>query len=584
MKYLTEKISSIAYEFLVDKTPLQSIKITNKITYLYFILIVIAYSLYQLSFNPWSTSGEMWAEMATNYYKYSIENPGIANLLMPDHGYIPLSQRILVYIISLFNFSSSVTAYLYTWSGIVTSALLVGSFSLHYFRALIPSDFSRILICIIILFALDWETSNFINFSYLNIFFISIFTALALKDKAPDAPLIAFFIPVLIVSKVYVLSLLPVLALAILHSKPRYRLIFITALFFSLLHMLYITHSFITQDNFSQGSGFPIHEKILSSMYFFVMYLIRDLIGFSNFTYIQTNYGNTWIALTGFIFTAFLFLTLKVHKLRTSPFILIGITAAFGTAFLNSFVNSPSFNIQNPIINFTMYRHVITSFIGFIFIYIGLLITWSQNWPYLLKRYFILLGLSIWIIIGGWTTELENNLKPGFLVSKWQQNSHLIDNAYITKPCVPLDPYPWAYNYGPAKIEKRIHCDYFSKLTFGVGRYKVFGENNVIDIPISNLKQGHSVKSLMSAVKSYDNSNYVLTMEVSILMKDGKKHNIFGQGEVHSADSMLFLTSKENIFIPVNMIKRMTLRFNLPAIVWSDDQGIPIFSWMGIKS
>jgi hypothetical protein len=571
------------YSYLIDQSSPQSAKTSHEITYLYLILIITAYSLYHLAFNPWSTNGEMWAEMATNYFKYSKESLGISNLLLPDHGYIPLSQRIIAYTISLFNFSSSITAYLYTWCGIITSAILVGTFSLHYFRPLVSSDLSRIIISAIVLLALDWETSNFINFSYLNVFFIAIFTALALKNKAPDAPLIAYLIPILSISKVYVLTAIPVLALALFCVKPRYKKIFIITLIFASVHMLYITHSFITEANYSQGQDFTLLSKLLSSFYFFFIYLSRDLIGFENFNYLQQNIGNTWLVLTGLSLSLFALLTIFFKKSKSSPFIVIGISIAFGTAFLNAFANSPSFSIQNPIVSSSIYRHVITAFIGFILIYTGLLITWTQGWPNILRRYAVLFGAWTWITLGEWYIEPSKNLQAGFLVSKWQQNAHLIDNAYQSKPCVPLDPYPWVYNYGPAEVNEVIHCDYISKLTFGTGRYKVFGKNNTIDIPTSVLKKNHGIKSLMSAAKSYDNSDYILTMEVNIVMQDGKQHRIFGQGGVHSADSMIFLTSKENIFISTNLIKKMTLTFNMPAIIWSDEKGIPIFSWMGIK-
>jgi hypothetical protein len=571
------------YEYLIDKSHSQSTKIGHEITYFYLILIVAIYSTYHLTFNPWSTSGEMWAEMATNYYKYSKEASGISSFLIPDHGYIPLSQRIIVNVISLFNFSSSTTAYLYTWSGIMTSSLLVATFSLHYFRPLISSDLGRILISLIVLAALDWETSNFINFSYLNIFFIAIFTALALKKEAPDAPIIAYLIPILCISKVYVLTIIPVLTIALFYAKPRYKRIFKITLFLAILHMLYIAKSFITEDNYSQGQGFTLLGKLASSFYFFFSYLFRDLVGLNNFNYLQTAIGNTPLMLLGALFTLLSLATLHIKKTLSSPFILIGLSIAFGTAFLNAFANTPSFNIQNPTISLSIYRHIITAFIGFIFIYTGLLITWTQNWPNMFRRFSILFGLSAWLVLGGWHAEPEKNLKAGFLVSKWQENAHLIDNAFNTQPCVPLDPYPWVYNYGPTKPDEVVHCGYISQLTFGIGRYKVFGENTVIDIPIHNLKTDYSVKSLMSAAKSYDNSNYVLTMTVNITTLDGREHIIFGQGNVHSADAMIFLTSKTNTFIPIDKIKKMTLSFNLPAIVWSDDQGIPVFSWMGIK-
>jgi hypothetical protein len=556
-----------------------------EVTYTYFLLIIVLFSLFNILLNPWSTSGEMWAEMATNYYKISQEGNAYAQLTAADHGYIPLSQRILAFLISSSGVFSDLLAYMYTWSAIFVSALLVGTFSLHHFRTLVSNDITRALISMAVLVALDWETATFINFAYLNTFFISIFVALAVQKNAEDAPFIAFFIPFLIVGKVYVLAIAPIMLIAILFVKVRYKKIFKVSLILAGLHFLYILDSYLSIQTLNNGSGTSFFSKFISSFYYFGLYNLRDLLGLEAFSLLFNSVSKGLSLIFGWLFISISIYTIYVKRSLASPLIIIGLVLSFGTYFLNSFINAPSFNINNPSVSTVLYRHVITGFIGFIFIFVGIIESWlGQNRSEMVSKYSTLVIFLSWFYLSGWLGIALQNSKPGFITSKWQVNAKLIDSANANRPCVPIDPYPWVYNYGPDHIENKIHCDYISKLTFGVGAYKSLGYDQKFHLSINDKLRHFSVKSFMFAVKSFDNSNYMLTMKLTANMLDGKTFVFVGQQEVRSYDTMLFATSMNNIFVPIDQIVSIDVELNLPALVWSDLLGVPDPSWMGVPS
>jgi hypothetical protein len=547
-----------------------------------FFSVLVLFSIFNIIVNPWVYSGEMWAEMATNYFKISQEGDWFASLLAPDHGYIPLSQRLIAQVISLFGFPSNVVAYLYTWSAILCSSALVGVFCLRDFRPIVESDLARLLVSLVVLVILDWETTTFINFSYLNVFYISLFVMLSFYKKNDSASPLIYLIPLLIVSKAYVLSVVPLMILAVIYARTEYRKVFKFSLLLALLHIIYILNSYLSVAEFTNGEGFTVASKFISSFVFMALYTLRDLLGSEVFQLIS-NYSEVVSISLGFSVLVAVVGFICFNKKNPSPLILMGLAISFVTYFFNSFVNSPSFTITGISVSDSVYRHVVGGFIGSFFILIGVLQSCIYRIKFKFIRSFLMVfGVSVWFYTSGWFDVAIQNSKPGLLVSKWQgQSSYYMENADAYKPCVPIDPYPWVYNYGPAKIEDKVHCDYLAKMNFGVGRYLHFGPDNVIDIPVPVGSISGGVKSFMASVRSFDNSKYVMTMQVNILMNSGRTFNYFGQQEVSSKDSMLFINSKDNYFAPIDEIEKITLKFELPAIVWTLN-GKPEFSWMGV--
>jgi len=196
----------------VDKLNMSSTSTRGNLAFLF---VVIFYILHQLTLQPnWVLGGEMWAEMATNYY-LNAESPSLlTKLFATDAGYIPIVPRIIALIGNQINIPATFTPYFYTFTALILSGMMVGCFCLSIFRKLLLSDSLRVVIAISVLMVADFETRTFVNFSYFSAFFIAIVTSLALKDKFEEVPWWAWLIPICIISKPAVASAIPAMVIA----------------------------------------------------------------------------------------------------------------------------------------------------------------------------------------------------------------------------------------------------------------------------------------------------------------------------------------------------------------------------------
>jgi hypothetical protein len=166
---------------------------------IYFCAAPILTCAYLLWLQPdWISSGEMYAEMATNYFRYAQSPDLLVKLFALDAGYIPLPQRLIAALVNLLGFKAAAVPYIYTWLAILLPAFMVGVFCSPVFRPLVRSDAARFIIALIILAVADFETRTFVNFTYFGIFFCAIVAALALMPEADDAPWWAWGTPLLV--------------------------------------------------------------------------------------------------------------------------------------------------------------------------------------------------------------------------------------------------------------------------------------------------------------------------------------------------------------------------------------------------
>ena len=66
----------------------------------------------------WLTSGEMWAETATNYYANAKSGNFFQSLFATDAGYWAFTLRIVSFIPVLFHLPAKAVPYFYNWAGI----------------------------------------------------------------------------------------------------------------------------------------------------------------------------------------------------------------------------------------------------------------------------------------------------------------------------------------------------------------------------------------------------------------------------------------------------------------------------------
>ena len=164
----------------------------------------------------WMLGGEMWAEMATNYFPNANSPSYFHKLFSTDAGYIPVPQRLIALVGNALNFPAGSIPYFYTWSATLLTGMMVGTFCLARFRILVKNDALRFCAAIVILIVADFETKTFINFTYFAAFFVAIITSLALVDDIEEVPWWAWFVPILMVSKPAVLSALPAMIIVVI--------------------------------------------------------------------------------------------------------------------------------------------------------------------------------------------------------------------------------------------------------------------------------------------------------------------------------------------------------------------------------
>lgn len=338
-----------------------------------FLSTVFFYFFYQLAMQPsWVLGGEMWAEMATNYFPNANSPSYLQKLFSTDGGYIPAPQRLIAFIGNQLNLPAASIPYLYTWSAIISTGMMIGVFCLVQFRTLVKSDTLRFLTAISILMVADFETRTFINFTYFSAFFVAIVTALALVYDSEEVPWWAWFIPILMVSKPAVLAALPAMILVAMVSKSRFRWVTIcaTTLCIGQIAKIVVSHNL----NAIVGAneiGF-LSKSIVAIKYFFV--LLGVYILGPNF-----QIGKFLLMLTGFIFfLAGCFVFMK-KKIDSGALIFVGFSLLFFNVLLNSFVLSNDWNGgMTQLATVPIYRSIIVGFFGSFLVVVGFFATLTE--------------------------------------------------------------------------------------------------------------------------------------------------------------------------------------------------------------
>jgi hypothetical protein len=531
-----------------------------------FILVILIYLFFRFVVDDYARSGEMWAEMATNFYQNARFGDLYHQFFATDAGYIPLLQRIIAWTVNIFKAPVHLIPYLYTWISIVLSAMMVGTFTLHYFRPLVQNDYTRMLISLIVLITISWETANFVSFTYLNLFYISIFVALALSKDNDDAPKIAFLIPILIMTKVHVLAIVPIMFLSIFFVKKRYKYIFSFTILMSILQVIQVMVSHMN-GQFKVENDFSLFDKLLSSFAFNFAYLGNYIVGYGN------HFSSINLLIIGIIISIFALFTLFIKKKNSNTLIIVGLSIVFFIFFINSFALSNAFNLNNYSVNHGMYRHVFPGFIGSILLLIGIAESWGNVLRYKpLIKYFSFLLIFGWTISGnliimGINSSKELKHRTGY--SNWQTMSQSIQNN-DNNMCVPINPYKWTYSK---------NCGYTHTLNFGKGTYKTFEETSLsINIP-TDIKNRKTIALLVGIDLTNNVSTNVELYAIATTLT-GNKYKFYGFKNNVSSKSMILLnnTNRE----PVSNIVKLELTSNIPLKYWvKNGNKEPSISWMG---
>jgi hypothetical protein len=550
----------------------------------YFFWISIAFYILYLSViqSSWALSGSMWAEMGTNYFPNANANLWVQKLFSTDAGYIPFLQRLIGIAGYLLKLPASVIPYFYTWIGILLTALMVSVFCLERFRILIKSDALRFFTVLIVLVMADFETRTFINFTYFAVFPLAILTALAAVDRTKEVPSWAWTIPLLIISKPAILSVLPAMVIVAL-GRPRSRFFWIT-LVTVLLGFVQVLQMWVSQREgvFLSIHHFGIFEKISASIGYFFIFMNSYLLGKA----VKWNVGIS-MAL-GVILAVMLSMVIK--KKRGTPevtLIILGLSLLFFNIFLNCFSLSDSWNTDfDRLDSFAISRHLVVSYWGIVLIVCGLsslIFHFRNKWGI-----GVLLG---WFLFSGWILsgiKMSHALRPPIIYnSQWQEMAFQIDKG--ARPlCVPLDPLGWMYAKNCQLLNYDLQGDWLKGFRFDSVPVSLLEVHPQVSLSAKELV---SLAVLVQPSKNLqEKKEEWIDVKANIFLKDGGVRTFLGHQLIPLKGGLIMLKNLDmtSFFIPIKNISTVKLNFNQPVFLASlPSRGgdkvtrDPLVLWMG---
>lgn len=544
-----------------------------------FILTIFFYIAYQLSMQPsWVLGGEMWAEMATNYFPNANSSSYFQKILATDAGYIPAPQRLIALIGNIFNLPASSIPYFYTWTAIFLTGMMIGAFCLAPFRVLVKSDALRFLTAIGVLLVADFETRTFVNFSYFAAFFVAVITALALTDDSKEVPCWAWFIPILMVSKPAVLATLPAMIVVAMVRKSRFRWITVVVV---MLCFGQITQMVISSDAGVmpfRAAEITFLSKVIASVKYFFGFLGGYVVGHahkmsSNFSILA---GFTIFITSGFVIFK------KRHK--AGALILIGLSLLFFNVLLNCFALSDSWNRDMKILGeLPVYRHIIIGFFGCVLVVVGLLTSLTDAMlASSQSRLFISLGavfFLIWFVATGWLSFgvkiSREPISPVINNSQWQSMSKVIDSSETTF-CVPIDPFSWLYGKNCMLLNPSMNFGQeYKAINDGNGNYS-------LEFSVPTWLYPHYVISIGILVKHSMLKTTRIVAKAKLMTANSVYQEMFGERELPATGGLLLLAGVPGSKIrEVNSVK---IEFNVPVdvrFITETSNITPAILWMG---
>jgi hypothetical protein len=550
-----------------------------------FILTIFFYVVYQLAMEPgWVLGGEMWAEMATNYFPNANSTSYFQKLFSTDAGYIPAPQRLIALIGNAFSLPASSIPYFYTWSAITLTGVLIGAFCLAPFRKVVQSDLLRFSAAIAILIVADFETRTFISFSYFFAFFAAIITALALVDDAEEVPWWSWFLPVLMVSKPAVLAALPAMIIVTTVSKSRFRWITVATVSLCIGQLAQIAIS-RKAGVMPQANEITFLSKVIASAKYFFGFLGGYIFG-PNFQF--DKYSSILVGL--FVLFAISFIIMNQRN-GANSLIFIGVSLLFFNVLLNCFALSDSWNRDmTRLAGLPVYRHIIVGFFGCILIMVGSFASLTESklskpqFPAFIN--FGALVFIIWFVGSGWLTfGAKISREPGFPTlknSQWQDMAPAIDSG-VSPLCVPIDPLGFidpSFKYSRNCTLLNPELNWLRSFRFE--RVQSIDNSIVFEvIPPPSLSK-KTLVSLAVLTRPFTTQTTSVSVKAIIKLKDGGSRYYIGGRDLTISGGGILLTGKDNL--PINSISSVRFVFSLPvevALTASKPKGAPGVLWMG---
>jgi hypothetical protein len=548
---------------------------------IYFAGVVAFYALFELVMNEWALSGEMFAEMGVNYFYHAESRDILERLFATDAGYVPLLQRLIAAGAASLHVSIERVPFVYTWVAILLSGAIVAAFSLAHFRSLIRSDGARALACVAVLLSANWQTATFVNFTHFNLFLIAAFVATSLVARGDDAPLWAWCLPLLMVSKPYVLTVLPAAAVALLVAKPRYRRILLVSILAAAAQMVRMLLSRQQGVAWDGAQEYTILEKLWVGLATSLAFLGEYTIG-ANGSAPAYAIG-PWVFVTaGLIVIAAAAVTLWFRPHPAMAAVLVGLSILFPTFLLNSFVFTNEFNPDLQILrSLAVYRHTMPGFYSAVLVVIGLLAVWTEGSDWKFGSRSITSGTRhatlflIWMLAAGWvTTGAANSKPPPFPEtnhSRWQLMAESIQDR--RRPvCVPIDPLGWIYGRG---------CRLLAPIVYrGGGAFKPLPAHVGIDLLVP---AGVTTSTLMNVgvpLRLVRDSKHTIQLKLIVDVDSGEQQEFTGERTLGTSGGLILLSGPQPA--GASGVRRARIFSDTPVeFFFLEGEDHPAIEWMG---
>lgn len=539
---------------------------------------IALYCFYMLAMQPqWMLAGEMWAEMATNYFVNANAPSVLTRLFATDAGYVPLLQRLIATAGRLLQLPSATIPYFYTWTSVCLTGALVASFCLSPFRVLVRSDWLRFFVAASVLLVADFETRTFINFTYFVAFFVAITSALAMANRSVPVPPWAWCIPLLMVSKPAVIATLPAMLLISFVSESRFRKIAYASLLACLFQIVVLAFHQVPAPA-ATAIHFGIIERLAAGIAYFI--------GFTGSLFFGKgpNFSLGMSLLSGLVVLGICGVICWRKRTPSNALILVGIFLLFFNFMLNAVAMPGLWNLDmRQLAGVPLYRHTIVGYFGVICIAVVLTQVCTkrfENARVPVIGWLAPVVFSCWFTLSGWLLFAAHiNRAPGvptIFNSQWQLMSEVIDAGLPV--CVPVDPIGWVYERECRLLNTDVHWGQNYEFT----SLESLNGKRTISLVIPDEAMQGTLMSFAILVKPTAVHAVSLTSSANITMKDGSMRFLLAQRKIPAFGGLLLYASHEKILI--KDIQDFSLNFEVPVDVGYLREGVksrPAAFWMG---
>ncbi|WP_374591768.1 hypothetical protein [Aquabacterium sp.] len=410
----------------------------------------------------WLISGEMWAEMGTNYFVHAHRANWPDWLLATDAGYLPIPQRLLASLVEASSTPIAWTPYAYNALAIVLASLSIGAFAHPWFRPLASQDALRAGMCLLWGIVLDFETRTFINFTYTFALLGTLCCARVIVKPGERVPGWLWLLPILLLSKPAVLLAYVMVLIAAWYSRGSMRAIATACTLAVLLQIWTLAASRAAGIMPSQAAHLGIGDLIRTPLGYSIGYLGAVVVGQDLYLRLA-NLPVVAHLLPGTLFlcgSAMAFW--RTSSMQARALMLAGGVLLLGNMVLNVVALGAEWDHKLTKLNHLwLYRHVVVAFWGATLIVLGTWLACCNNtvrasgirrWSQRLLSCWLLLVAASWLAIGFRATKPPSS--PILGNGQWQAQARYMQHA-ASPLCVPVDPFAWGiYGDGCIRLNK----------------------------------------------------------------------------------------------------------------------------------